>query len=171
MREIGAELERAVLRLNNAHSLELSYLDGAGLGNLLRQAFYARATGNVDAFLIALDEGANYDSPNYAWFRERYDRFIYVDRVVVQPSERGRGMAKRLYADLASRAVEAGHRMMACEVNSDPPNPASDAFHARIGFVPVGVAAIHGGAKTVRYLVRSLPDAASMGDLDEQSLF
>ena len=132
------------------------------------QAFYARAVGNVDAFLIALDDSAKYDSPNYARFQERYDRFIYVDRIVVRASARGKHLAKRLYADLASRAVEAGHRMIACEINSDPPNPASDAFHARIGFVPVGVAAIHGGAKTVRYLVRHLPDAAGTGDVNGQ---
>lgn len=167
MREIGAELERAVLRLNNAHALELSYMDEGGLSHLLRQAFYARAIGSVDAFLIALDEGADYASPNYAWFRERYCRFIYVDRIVVQPSARGQKLATRFYADLASRAVEAGHRMIACEVNSDPPNPASDVFHARLGFVPVGVGAIHGGAKTVRYLVRSLSTAAGTSDINE----
>jgi hypothetical protein len=39
-----------------------------------------------------------------------------------------------------------------CEVNSDPPNPPSDALHASLGFKEVGSAAIHGGAKTVRYL-------------------
>jgi uncharacterized protein len=41
-------------------------------------------------------------------------------------------------------------------VNSDPPNPASDAFHAALGFEVVGEAAIHDGAKTVRYLARRL---------------
>lgn len=46
--------------------------------------------------------------------------------------------------------------MVCCEVNSDPPNPASDAFHARLGFAEVGAAAIHGGAKSVRYLARPL---------------
>ena len=36
------------------------------------------------------------------------------------------------------------------------PNPASDAFHAALGFSEVGGGAIHGGAKTVRYLTRVL---------------
>ena len=43
-----------------------------------------------------------------------------------------------------------------CEVNREPPNPASDAFHAALGFSEVGLAAIHGGSKTVRYLARAL---------------
>jgi predicted GNAT superfamily acetyltransferase len=43
-----------------------------------------------------------------------------------------------------------------CEVNSEPPNPASDAFHAAMGFTEVGRATIHQGRKTVRYLTREL---------------
>jgi uncharacterized protein len=38
-----------------------------------------------------------------------------------------------------------------CEVNIDPPNPASEAFHLALGFKEVGQATIHGGTKTVRY--------------------
>jgi hypothetical protein len=44
--------------------------------------------------------------------------------------------------------------MIGCEVNSDPPNPASDAFHERLGFAEVGRAALPGGTKLVRYLSR-----------------
>ena len=67
---------------------------------------------------------------------------------------RGRGLAQRLYEELFDAARAAGHVRIVCEVNSSPPNPASDAFHARLGFTEVGAADIHGGAKTVRYLMR-----------------
>src|SRR5215472_18725086 len=63
-----------ILALNNAHSVELSWLDLDRLKSLLRQAFYARMIGSADAFLIAFDQGARYDSPNYVWFRQRYSR-------------------------------------------------------------------------------------------------
>ncbi len=72
---------------------------------------------------------------------------------------RKRGLANRLYDDLFRAAAAAGHERVVCEVNSDPPNPASDAFHAALGFGEVGRAGIHGGAKTVRYLARSLVPA------------
>lgn len=72
---------------------------------------------------------------------------------------RKRGLANRLYDDLFRAASEAGHDRVVCEVNSDPPNPASDAFHASLGFVDVGHATIHDGKKTVRYLARSLAPA------------
>jgi len=153
---IADSAKAAILALNNEHATELSWLDADRLASLLRQAFYARRIGDADAFLIAFDEGATYDSPNYLWFRQRYPRFVYVDRIVVAPPLRGRGYARLLYANLFDRARRAGHDIIVCEVNSNPPNPASDAFHARLGFGDVGQAMIHQGSKTVRYLARKI---------------
>jgi len=110
----------------------------------------------LDAFLIALNEEARYDSPNYLWFRARYPRFVYVDRVVVAPHARGRGLARLLYADLFDFASRAGHELIVCEVNINPPNPGSDALHATLGFSEVGQATIRDGSKTVRDLGRAL---------------
>ena len=153
---IAAAQEAAVLALNNAHAVELSWLDAGRLKQLLGAAFYARRLGTLSAFLLAFDEGADYDSPNYLWFRGRHPRFVYIDRIVVAPAARKQGLAHRLYEDLFREAAAAGHEIVGCEVNSDPPNPASDAFHAGFGFAEVGRASIHGGAKTVRYLARPL---------------
>ena len=155
-RSIAAADEAAVLALNNAHAVELSWLDAARLAHLLQQAFHARTIGDLDAFLIAFDQAADYDSPNYLWFRQRHARFVYIDRVVVTAAARGRGHARRLYANLFDRARDAGHDLVVCEVNADPPNPASDAFHAALGFIEVGSASIHAGSKTVRYLARRI---------------
>ena len=154
---ITPETAGAVLALNNAHAVELSWLDADGLAALLRQAFHATRIGTIDAFLLSLDESAAYDSPNYQWFRQRFDRFVYVDRIVVAEAARGRGYARCLYATLLRCAAEAGHRRIVCEVNTDPPNPASAALHAALGFRPIGTAPIHGGRKIVQYLARDLP--------------
>ena len=53
------------------------------LSFLLGEAFYARRIGALEAFIMTFDQDARYDSPNFLWFRERYPRFVYVDRVVV----------------------------------------------------------------------------------------
>ena len=156
---IALSLDRldGVLALNNAHAAELSVLDAPRLGSLVRQAFWAAGVGETDAFMLTLDQSADYDSPNFGWFRSRFGRFVYVDRIAVAPAARGRGLARQLYAGLLQAAAAAGHTMVAAEVNLDPPNPASDALHATLGFQEVGQAAIHGGAKTVRYLTRAVP--------------
>ena len=147
-----------VLALNNEHAKELSLLDADRLAELVGRAFLARRIGAVDAFLLTFDQDADYDSPNFLWFRSRYLRFVYVDRIVVAPSARGRGHARRLYDDLFQHALRAGHERIVCDVNREPPNPASDAFHAALGFSEIGFAAIHGGSKTVRYLSRLLSE-------------
>lgn len=146
----------AILALNNEHARELSWLEMPKLRHLAGEAFLALRAGEADAFLLAFDQDADYDSENFLWFRARYPRFAYVDRVAVASHARGRGLARVFYEALFAKARAAGHTMVACEVNSDPPNPGSDAFHAAMGFREVGTAAIYGGERTVRYFVREL---------------
>jgi predicted GNAT superfamily acetyltransferase len=156
-----ARLGEALLALNNAHAQELSWLAPERLAHLVGQAFLARRIGELDAFALALDQDADYDSPNFQWFRARFSRFVYVDRVVVAASARGRGYARKLYGDLFRHSRLAGHERVVCEVNTRPPNPQSDAFHAALGFIEIGRASIHNDSKTVRYLLRELVVPAS----------
>jgi hypothetical protein len=162
--DVGSDspLTRALLALNNHHAQELSWLTPELLTHLARQSFFAGRVGQIDAFLLAFDQSADYDSPNFLWFRERYARFVYVDRIVVAESARGRGLARLLYRELFTEAAQAGHVRVVCEVNSNPPNPASDAFHDALGFLEVGSASIHDGRKTVRYLLCPLDDQAAL---------
>ena len=153
---VSLEDEPAILALNNEHAVELSWLEPERLSFLLGEAFYARRIGALEAFIMTFDQDARYDSPNFLWFRERYQRFVYVDRVVVAGEARGRGHARRLYQDLFDQARRAGQTIVTCEVNTYPPNPASDAFHAVFGFSEVGDAVIDGGKKAVRYYVRQI---------------
>lgn len=155
---VSAEDEAAILALNNEHAAELSWLEPERLSFLLGEAFYTRRIGDLEAFIMTFDQDARYDSPNFVWFRERYPRFVYVDRVVVAAQARGRGHARRLYQDLFGQVERAGHTLVTCEVNTDPPNPASDAFHAALGFAEAGDAVIHGGKKAVRYYIRRISD-------------
>lgn len=149
-------LEDALLSLNNTHAQELSYLDATAFGTLVRDASVAWRIGLADALLIAFDDGAVYDNPNFRWFQTRYKHFLYVDRVVIAPAARGRGYARMLYEELFLFALERRHESIVCEVNLSPPNPASDAFHYSMGFAEVGTATIHNGAKKVRYFKRDV---------------
>ena len=139
-----AAVGKALLALNNAHAQELSWLEAERLEYLISEAFLARRIGRLDAFLLAFDQDARYDSPNFIWFRARYPRFVYVDRIVVAPSARGRGCARRLYSDLFEHAVP--HDVTSAK-------RASDAFH---GVVEVGTASVYDGSRTVRYLSQTL---------------
>jgi len=149
--ERSSALQSALLALNNEHARELSWADSARLRHLVAVAFFAERIGFADAFLIAFDQDANYDSPNFLWFRSRYSRFVYVDRVVTARQARGRGLARLLYGRLIDRALGMGHERIVCEVNCDPPNPGSEALHRSLGFLAVGEALLPTG-KRVTYL-------------------
>lgn len=153
LRHAAPELLQQALALNAAVSEMTSPLDLLRLAQLLAAASaapMALSEGRLAGFLIGFAPGADYDSPNFRWFRARLPRFAYVDRVVVAPDMRGQGIARRLYARFAALA---GPVPLVCEVNVEPPNPASDAFHARLGFVEIGRGSPAPG-KVVRYLHR-----------------
>jgi uncharacterized protein len=158
LRDAAPDVLAAVLALNEADKTFTSEMDAARLARMVAASPYAVAAvdgGQVLAFLIGFDPASAYDSPNFIWFRDRLPRFAYVDRIVVSPAARGRGLARALYAAFDAHARMAGLEQMVCEVYSDPPNPVSDAFHARLGFATVGTAQPWPG-KTVRYLARAL---------------
>jgi uncharacterized protein len=142
-----------VAALGAANEVETGPIDFAWLEANAREWFLGVAAGEHEAFAIIFDETANYGSPNFHWFRERYPRFVYVDRIVVSESARGKGLARALYEHVFEAARAAGHSRVVCEVNFDPPNPGSEAFHAKLGFCEIGRATLANG-KSVRYLER-----------------
>ena len=103
-------------------------------------ALVAEEAGELAGFCLVLAPGADYDSGNYLWFSERYDDFVYLDRVAIAPAFQRRGLGRALYAEVERSAAElrpaAG--WFTLEVNLRPRNDTSLAFHAALGFVEVG---------------------------------
>lgn len=106
------------------------------------------------AFLLALAPGADYPSENYRWFSNHRPGSLYVDRIVVAPHAHGRGLGRLLYDAVLGHAHARGLAEVTCEVNLEPPNPGSLAFHARLGFTRVGEQVTTGGAVRVALLAR-----------------
>jgi len=146
----------ALHNLNESHSVELSSLSLEDFSHLLKAASLSLAIDDAEAFLIALDETTSYRSPNFLWFKARFPRFLYIDRVVVSARRRGEGLAKQLYGEVFEEAHRLGYPWVACEVNFDPPNPSSDRLHQALGFHEVGRAHLHDRGKGVRYLMKAM---------------
>ena len=143
--------QAALRTLNNANARETSFLTEEEWHALIAGSFAATCTAGATALLIALDQEADCPSVNFRWFQACRQRFVYVDRIVVSERHRRQGLAARLYRELFERAIAAGHDRIVCEVNLEPPNPGSDAFHEGMGFVAVGRAELPPSGKTVRY--------------------
>ena len=131
----------AIAALNEESERFVSPMSEARLAQLHTWAAYHRVmelSGQVAAFLIAFRDGARYDSPNYRWFSERYASFVYIDRVIVEPAQRGQGFASALYRDVFAFARQHGVDIVTCEFDVEPPNEVSRRFHRRFGFHEVG---------------------------------
>lgn len=100
----------------------------------------ADAPDQVTAFCMVLGANADYGSLNFKWFKERYDDFIYLDRVAISPAYRRQGLGRALYKAVDELAVSRcpGAKRLTLEVNVEPRNDASLAFHEGMGFETVG---------------------------------
>lgn len=129
-----------------------------GLRRLGAQAAYFRLVENGEGplgFLLAMTQEADYDSPNFLWFKARYPRFLYIDRVVVGESARRLGVGSVLYRDLIAFGANLAP-VLTCEVNLRPANPGSISFHERFGFSQAGTQDTENGKKTVSLMTRPL---------------
>jgi uncharacterized protein len=107
-------------------------------------------------FVLALAPGSDYASANYRYFEERGTSHLYVDRIVVAPSHRRRGVAASLYDAVERRARATGRSEVTCEVNLRPANEGSMAFHRERGFAEVGRQDTTGGTITVALLAKAI---------------
>ena len=130
----------AVLGLNHRFVDLLSPLDAERLLLLVGLADHAdvvEVDERVVGFVLTMAPGSEYDSENYRWHAARYDgAFYYLDRIVIAEEMRRQGLAAFVYD--AMEDVARGFGRMTLEVNVDPPNLGSLAFHERRGYVEVG---------------------------------
>ena len=143
---IPADLPR-ILEINNEAVPAVGVLDAPGLQHLVDQSIVALTAEDGDGetgrhvigFCLVLGPRADYESVNFRWFAERYDDFVYLDRVAIDPASKGRGIGRAFYERAAEQiAARGGADELCLEVNLRPRNDASLAFHARLGFTEVG---------------------------------
>lgn len=144
IRGLAAADIKPVLQLNQteAHIVkDLTPERQAWVSNKQCLCFGAYVGGELAGFSMALPPNIEYGSPNYRWFGDRYDSFLYVDRVVVAKAFRGIGVAKSLVEETINRARRSGVRMVCSEFDKKPLNQESYALHQSKNFKEVGVRA------------------------------
>jgi len=131
-----------ILKLNNANLPAVSLLDLDELESDLEVAEHALVivADEVLGFCVTFPSGLDVDlGTNYKWFSDRYDDFLYLDRVVIDAAHRSRGLGEALYREVERRMRSEGRTSrFTCEVNLQPRNEGSLRFHARLGFEQVG---------------------------------
>ncbi len=151
LRDVRPEDLDQVLKLNNAAGPGIVEIGPERLALLEREAHYFRVAlidGRVAGFLVALEPDAEYDSPNYRWFSDRYGArgFVYIDRVVVAPGCRRHGVGRVMYADLLSYA-EIRQPMLTTEVFIEPRDEVAMVFFTTQNFAEVGQQSVPNGRR------------------------
>lgn len=139
-----------VLALNLESEWALSPLDEAKLqraAEATELGLVCEVEGKVAGFTFVYAPGSTYESPYFAWFSQRYDDFLYLDRIAVSTAFRRRGIASVMYDEVEAAAVP--HGRLVCEVFSRPPNTASLEFHRARGYAEVGHLEAADGRETV----------------------
>ena len=130
----------AVLALNNDAGIAVLPLNAFTLRFLYCHASYFRVaerSGRLLGFLVGFSHTRRHSSSNFAWFRQRYSHYFYIDRIVITADMRGTGLGRTLYADVQSYA-ELREPLLACEVFLDHGADVALLFHGSFGFREVG---------------------------------
>jgi predicted GNAT superfamily acetyltransferase len=132
-----------VHEINQANTPEVGSIDAERLAFLFDESAIALASqvgSEVVGFALVLGPGSTYDSVNYRWFAERGDDIMYLDRVAIDAGHRRLGLGRALYMSVLGRIAAQYPDMsrLGLEVNVEPPNPGSMAFHHGLGFTEVG---------------------------------
>ena len=138
----SADLTR-VLEINNANTPGVSELTLSELETDIENCLHALAIdnehGEVCAFCITFAPDAPDAGANHRWFADRFESFVYLDRIAIDPTYQNLGLGVLLYQSVEQQMIaSAQHSLLCCEVNLEPPNPGSLRFHHRIGFTEVG---------------------------------
>lgn len=139
LRPIEPRDHPAVLDLNARNVQLLAPMDEERLAQLVAWADRADVIvveAEVAGFVFTFAPGTAYDSENYRWFSDhRGDAFYYLDRIVLADTRRRLGLGRRVYDEL--ERVAATYGRMVLEVNVEPANDPSLAFHRARGYVDV----------------------------------
>ena len=131
-----------ILAINEANTPEVGSVDAERMRFIVAESPIALAVevgDTIAGFCLVLGSDSTYDSVNYRWFTQRYDDFMYLDRVAVRglpPWPGARHAAVRGGRSRDGRTRRRGRSRTRGERR--PAERGITAFHARLGFVEVG---------------------------------
>lgn len=146
-----------LLRVNASSRPNVAMLDLEELDRLLMLeavVLIADCMGAFAGYLIAFSDQAPYDGEEFRYCQMHIQLpFFYIDQVAVSPDYRLLGAARTLYNAAFVHPALSSSLVQCCEVNIDPPNPESMAFHTSMGFERLTSLRVQDG-RTVALLVK-----------------
>ena len=158
LRELTEEDLGALLVLNNASTPAVNPLTLEELKSILflsEKCWVVEIDRELAAAMIIIGPDQNYSSDNYTWLETQFSNYCYVDRIMVDENHKRKGFGNNLYRELEKYAERKGAHMLLCEVNLEPPNPQSIAFHSQLDWEPF-FEREHAPGKKVQYFKKNI---------------
>lgn len=158
MRPFAEGDRAALLQLNAQNRPAVAPLDECTLTALLafdgQHLVAVDQTGAMVGYLLSFSRESGYDDTEICELRRRLtEPFVYICQIVIAPAYRRQRIGRAFYAAIEDVAQRRGMRVLCCDVNTDPPNPESFAFHRRLGFAEHS-RGIAGNGMAIAFLVR-----------------
>ncbi len=157
IRDAQREELEYLYKVNQAHTPNVGSISFQRMQHLYKEAacFKVAEVGKAFAgFIIAFTPDADYDSPNFLYFKREYERFLYLDRIVVLEEYRRNRVGTAFYDAMAAYVKEHNLEVLTCEYNLRPPNEISRRFHESYGFREVDIQETEEGRYTVSLQVK-----------------
>ena len=99
----------------------------------------AKIDDEVIGYIVCFRENSPYQSKNYKFFKKRFKRFFYIDRIGVVEGSKNQGLGTFIYNKIDAICIK--DKLPICaEVNIVPINEESIKFHEKMGFKKVSEA-------------------------------
>ena len=152
---LNTSLLNSIFNLNELNKPALGQIDDLDhLKKLYKSSLFCLCTYNEDqltSFTLVMDENSDYQSPNYLFFKIKFSKFLYVDRIAVSDGFQRLGIGSISY-NFIYELAQKEKLPFCCEVNTVPLNQQSLDFHKKNGFEVLEE--ISFGKKTVAMLVK-----------------
>ena len=153
--ELSFSLKKSIFNLNQLHLPSLGSLEGLNhIENLYNSSsFFAliKINNNLVGLAIVMSTLSKYSSPNFLYFKNKYDDFMYIDRIAISEKYHRKGFGSLIYKELYNQSKNLGIPLC-CEVNTKPINQQSLDFHKKLEFSIIEE--ISFGKKIVAMLVK-----------------
>lgn len=152
IRDIELADHDRIVKLNSDVVEWTSPMSSLQLQELVSVAAFRKVVVSDDAvvgFILVMADDCLYKNDNFSWFAERYSRFLYIDRIVIDSTKSQSGYGRALYEQLISYGRKRSSEQLVCEYTFTPLNKGSHRFHQQLGFSEVGRRQLRGSEKIV----------------------
>ena len=107
--KLSFSLKKSIFNLNQLNIPALGALEDLNhLENLFNSSSFIvliKINNNLVGFAIIMVSLSEYSSPNFLYFKKKYNNFMYIDRIAISEKYHRKGFGSLIYKELDRKSV------------------------------------------------------------------